>query len=152
MRSQAVLLLLNASFHEWIGRYTATKIPFMCSQKRNCAASVPISTLTCLWAIYIFPGSVYVFFCSWIGRPIVGIYKSLTDTWMIVEIGTKGRTHNFLTGNICFEFLVLWLCMRNQVGNLGKLKFQEQLVKCTVLHAKDYKIREKSTYVVSQKY
>ncbi len=60
-----------------------------------------------LWAIYIFPRSVHLFSCSRIGRSIVGIYKSLTDTWMW-KFGLWPR--NFFSGNICFQFSVLCLC------------------------------------------
>ncbi len=35
----------------------------------------PISTFMCLWAIYIFPGSVCLFCCRKICGPILGIYK-----------------------------------------------------------------------------
>ncbi len=40
---------------------------------------------------------------SKIGGQIVGIYKSLTDTWT-QTLGT--RPHSFISGNICFEFSV----------------------------------------------
>ena len=36
----------------------------MYSQNSNCSASVPTSIFMCLWAIYIFPGSVHIFSCS----------------------------------------------------------------------------------------
>ncbi len=52
------------------------------SQKRNWAASVPISTFKCLWAIYLFPWSVCLFCCRKIYGPILGIQKLLTNTWL----------------------------------------------------------------------
>jgi len=58
-------------------------------QKLNCYIQnriimfcLPVPTLLYLWEIYIFPGSVYLFCCREICGPILGIYKSLTDTWM----------------------------------------------------------------------
>jgi hypothetical protein len=66
---------------------------------------------SCVYEWFIYSQlSVHLFSCSKIGRPIMGIYKSLTDTWMW-KLGL--RPHNSFSGNICFEFSVLCLCTVN---------------------------------------
>jgi hypothetical protein len=86
---------------------TATKIPFTYSFSGNCPASVPIPTFMCLVSDLYIPRICPQISCSRIGRSIVGIYKSLTDTWMW-KFGLWSP--NSFSGNICFEFSVLVLC------------------------------------------
>ena len=66
--------------------------PFMYNQKWNCYFQnriimfcLPFPTLIDLWEIYIFPGSVWE-----IWGPILGTFKSLTDTWMC-KLGLRPR-------------------------------------------------------------
>jgi hypothetical protein len=50
--------------------------------KRNCLASVSISTFMCLWVIFIFPGSVCLFCCKKIcDRLWEYIIRSQTHEW-----------------------------------------------------------------------
>jgi hypothetical protein len=70
----------------------------------------------CLWAIYIFPGSVHILYFLQQNKQTDGgnIYiKSLADIWMW-KLGL--RPHNSFSGNICFEFSVLRLCSAGQIG------------------------------------
>ncbi len=72
---------------------------FLCmySQKWNCyfrnriiMFCLPDPTLIYQWGSYIFPGAVCLFFCREICGPILGIYKSLIDTWMW-KLGLRPR-------------------------------------------------------------
>ncbi len=90
---------------------TVPKIRFMHFQRWNCAASFPIPTFMYLWAIYLFPGLVFLFSCSKICRRILGIYKSFTNTWMW-KWGDK--TLNFFFNNKAVQFYFWEYINRNQ--------------------------------------
>ncbi len=66
--------------HFCIPRNETVQPPFF--QNRIMMSCLPIPTFIYLWEIYMFSGSVWLICCSQICGPILGIYKSLTDTWM----------------------------------------------------------------------
>ncbi len=86
---------------------TATSIPFIYSFSGNSAASAPISTFTCLSAIYIFPGSVYIFPPAEQADPSWGyIIRSQTHECGNLDWGPR---YSF-PWNICFKFSAFCLC------------------------------------------
>ncbi len=90
------------------------KIPFMYSFSGNCPAPVPISTLMCLCANYIFPGLVHIF--PERNRKIDRGIISIAHRHINVEIGTVAA--QFLFENICFEFSELVLqCVKTELSN-----------------------------------
>ncbi len=66
---------------------TLQQCPLMCSFYGNCVASVPFSTFMCLWVIYIFPGSVHIFFLRQ-NRRIHRANIKIAHRHKNVEIGT----------------------------------------------------------------
>jgi hypothetical protein len=77
--------------------YINVWFPFMYFQKWNCYFQnriimfyLPVPTLIYLWEIYILPGSICLFCSREECGPILGIYKSLTDTWMW-KLGLRPR-------------------------------------------------------------
>ncbi len=78
--SISVSILLSFENRRPLLYITAKKFEFMQSQKRNCAAAVPILTSFCLWVIYIFPRSTH-FSCSRTGKLIRGTQKHECRNW-----------------------------------------------------------------------
>ncbi len=85
---------------------TARKIPFMYS---CLGIAQPQSQFlhSCVCERLYIPRIGPHISCIRIGRSIVGIYKSITDTWMW-KLGLWPRKS--FSGNICFLFSVLVLC------------------------------------------
>ncbi len=99
--------------------------PFIESQKWNCYFQnriimfcLPVPTLIYLWEIYIFPGSVCLFCCRKICGVILGIYKSLTDTWMW-KLGLRSR--NSQKRNSYLEFSLE--CMLQDSAAVVRLRY-----------------------------
>jgi hypothetical protein len=78
--------------------HTATKIPFIFPEKELCGLSPNFHSCVCERLIHI-PRIRHIFFF----RLIMGIYKSLPDTWMW-KLGLTPR--NSFSGNICSEYSV----------------------------------------------
>ncbi len=88
---------------------TATAISFINSFSGNFAASAPISTFKCLWAFYLFPGSVYLFPPAEKADPSWQyIIRSQTHECHMWKLGLRPR-YSF-SGNICFKFSAFCPC------------------------------------------
>ncbi len=82
------------------------------SQKWNCAATVPISTFMCLWAIYTFPGSICLFCRSKyvdIGTETAQFPEKECINWIFIAVHRNPNTNNFgmILGRLPF---VLFSC------------------------------------------
>ncbi len=96
----------------------------MCSQKRNCKASIPISAFICLRAIDIFSESVHIFSCSRIGRPTLGIHNSLTDECGNWDLGRAIPFLGIFVSNFRYCVFAVYIYLRNQRLSMSKIIFR----------------------------
>jgi hypothetical protein len=110
------MVLKQKVFFSTIVQPHCNEISFMCYFSGNCATSVLISTFMCLWAIYIFPGSVHILSCSRIVRPIVEMVYN-AHRHMNVALGLWPC--NSFAGILCFQFSALVLCSAEHTKRNG---------------------------------
>ncbi len=105
------------------------KIQNKYSQKRNCAATVPISTFICLWAIYIFPPLICLTCCrKYVDQSCEYINRSQTHecgNWdwgraiprkewdFRCSVGPRGSFHHILRGYDLATKIFFWFKCRN---------------------------------------
>ncbi len=129
IKNQCCVCLSVYRTRRWPALQTISKIRNKYSQKRNCAATILISTLMCLWAIYIFSRSICIFCCRKICGSIVGIYISLTDTWMW-KLGLRSRNSQKKNVLVGFSLQRVGISARNCIKCISHFSWRTVPTPC----------------------